>query len=132
MRLTRIEAGTRLLGHFVGVSRGDDESQGHWIVEGSKAGSTWCPSLSGSPMGAARNGSGPATSRACGEWSLEPPKGKALTQPMRYGRLEEIEAVPMDTSILDLEVVRGLERSTTPAVSGRFCPRLCDAVPGGP
>src|SRR5271157_1399936 len=29
----RIEAGTRLLGRFVGVSRPDEESLGHWIVE---------------------------------------------------------------------------------------------------
>jgi hypothetical protein len=44
-------------------------------------------------------------------------RARTLTQPMRHGRLEEMEAAPIGASILDLEVVRGLTRSTAPARS---------------
>jgi hypothetical protein len=115
MRLTRIEAGTRLLGRFVGVSRPDEESQGHWIVEGVEGRVHVVPepdwladwraqkldpgdvvSLWGVVVGAAQG------------------RGRTLTQPMRHGRLEEIEAAPLGASILDLEAVRGLTKSPAP------------------
>ncbi|HTF33787.1 MAG TPA: DUF3363 domain-containing protein [Myxococcota bacterium] len=115
MRLTRIEAGTRLLGRFVGVSRPDEESQGHWIVEGVEGRVHVVPepawladwraqkldpgdvmSLWGVVVGAAQG------------------RGRTLTQPMRHGRLEEIESAPLGASILDLEAVRGLTRSPAP------------------
>ncbi|HME73729.1 MAG TPA: DUF3363 domain-containing protein [Myxococcota bacterium] len=95
MRLTRIEAGTRLLGRFVGVSRPDEESQGHWIVEGVEGRVHVVPepawladwrsqklapgdvvSLWGVVVGAAEG------------------RARTLTQPMRHGRLERSRRRP--------------------------------------
>ena len=111
LRLTRIEPGTRLLGRFVGVTRAEEESPGHWILEGvegrvhvvpeSAALDHWrsserlepgdLVSLRGVCLPAAEGGG-----------------GQTLTQAIRHGRLEEIETAPLGVTVLDLEAVRSV------------------------
>ena len=110
MRFTRIEAGTDVLGRFVGVTRPEEESEGHWIVEGVEGRVHVVPE-----------------SAALGEWRsserLEPGDvvslrgvrlvsaeggGRTVIQPLHHGRLEEIEAAPVGVTVLDLEAIRTL------------------------
>ncbi len=97
MRFTRIEACTHVFGLFVEVTRPEEESQGHWIVEGIEARVHVLPE-----------------SVALGEWrsseGLEPGGvvslrgvhlasleggGRTVIQPLHHGRLEEIETAPV-------------------------------------
>jgi len=57
LRVAGSPAGRGTVGTPHRTSRADEESQGHWIVEGVEAASTWFPSLHGSPAGTARSGS---------------------------------------------------------------------------
>ncbi len=135
MRFTRIEAGTDVLGRFVGVTRPEEESEGHWIVEGVEGRVHVVPE-----------------SAALGEWRsserLEPGDvvslrgvrlvsaeggGRTVIQPLHHGRLEEIEAAPVGVTVLDLEAIRPLGRcaslATLPGAGTRgFSLRWRDAL----
>jgi len=110
MQLTRIEAGAYVLGRFVGVSRPEEEGQGYLLLEGVEG---WVHVVPESPALAgwrSRNGieQGEVVSLRGVEVRSAGGEAGTLTQAIRHGRLEEIEAGPLGVTVLDLEVVRSL------------------------
>ncbi len=109
--------GTHVLGRFVGVTRPEEESQGHWIVEVAEGYVHLMPESA--PLGAWRrrerlDAGGGVKLRGVHLASAEggePTRVHAIG----HGRLEEIEAAPIGVTMLDLEAIRTLREFAAPA-----------------
>jgi len=110
MQLTRVEAGTHVLGRFVGVSRPEEEGQGYLLVEGVEGRVHVVPESAALEGWRSRNEIEPGVvvSLRGVEVRTEEGEARTLTQVLRHGRLEEIEAGPLGATVFDLEAMRGV------------------------